>query len=39
MMELMLIMKSWGLFLKRGKGNGKYKGKIRDFLESVEKTL
>ena len=27
MMELMLIMKSWGLFLKRGRGNGKYKGK------------
>ena len=27
MMELMLIMKSWGLFLKRGRGNGEYKGK------------
>lgn len=27
MMELMSIMKSWGLFLKRGRGNGKDKGK------------
>ena len=27
MMGLMLIMKNWGLFLKRGRGNGKYKGK------------
>ena len=32
-------MKSWGLSLKRGRRNGKNKGKIRDFLESVEKTL
>lgn len=27
MMELMSIMKSWWLFLKRGRGNGKDKGK------------
>lgn len=32
-------MKSWGLFLKRGRGNGEYKSKIRDFLKSVEKIL
>ena len=32
-------MKSWGLFLRKGRGNGEYKSKIRDFLESVEKTL
>lgn len=27
MMELMLTTKNWGLFLKRGRGNGKDKGK------------
>lgn len=27
MMELILIMKNWGLFLKKGRGNGKDKSK------------